>query len=163
MIRLASFPPKPVTSGQQSVPDSYRSKNSPPMSPQVTQPTMHRPIPAPEPNPEPNPAPDGVAPPMRSSHASADHISDEDWDQLFQAVVDRLLARCVDQALHQNSQLPLLDSLAIIQATVLACVNDMKLLHASLKIERQKWREHERHQQYQELEKQQQSSGRAHH
>ena len=145
MIRLASFPPKPVTNGQQSVPD------------------LHRPIPAPEPNPEPNPGPDGVAPSMRSSHASANHISDEDWDPLFQAVEDRLLAHCVDQALHQNSQLPLQDSLAMMKAAVLECVNDMKSLHASLKTERQKWREHQRHQQYQELEKQQQSSGRADH
>jgi len=99
----------------------------------------------------------------RSSHTSANHISDEDWDRLFHAVEDRVLAHCVDQALHQNSQLPLQDSLAMIQATVLDCVNDLTLLHASLKIEREKWQEHQPHQQYQDLEKQPQSSGRADH
>jgi len=102
----------------------------------------------------------------RSSHTSANHISDEDWDRLFHAVEGRVLAHCVDQALHQNSQLPLQDSLAKIQATVLDCVNDLTLLHASLKIEREKWQEHQQHQphqQYQDLEKQPQSSGRADH
>lgn len=99
----------------------------------------------------------------RSSHTSANHISDEDWDRLFHAVEGRVLARCVDEALQKNSQLPLQDSLAMIQATVLDCVNDLTLLHASLKIERQKWQEHQQHQQYQDLEKQPQSSGRADH
>jgi len=99
----------------------------------------------------------------RSRHTSANHISAEDWDPLFHAVEDMLLEHCVDRALHANSQLPLQDSLAMIRAAVLECVNDMKLLHASLKIERQRWQAHQRHQQYQELEKQQQSSDRAHH
>jgi len=120
---------------------------------------MHRPVHA----PEPNPGPDGMTASTRSRHTSANHISDEDWDRLFHAVEGRVLAHCVDQALHQNSQLPLQDSLAMIQATVLDCVNDLTLLHASLKIERQKWREDQRHHQYQELEKQPQSSDRADH
>jgi len=120
---------------------------------------MHRPAQA----PEPNPGPDRMTASTRSSHTSANHISDEYWDRLFHAVEDRVLAHCVDQALHQNSQLPLQDSLEMIQATVLECVNDLTLLHASLKIERHKWREDQRHHQNQELEKQQQSSGRADH
>jgi hypothetical protein len=101
----------------------------------------------------------------RSSHTntSANHISDEDWDQLFHAVEGRVLARCVDEALQRNSQLALLDSLAMTKAAVLDCVNDLTLLHASLKIERQKWQEHQQHQQYQDLKKQPQSSGQADH
>lgn len=163
MIRLASLPPKQVTDIRQSALDMPDSQNASPLSPQVTQPVMHRPIPAPEPNPEPNPGPDDGTPSKGISHTVMNHISDADWDQLFHAVKARLLAQCVDEALHKNAQLALLDSLAMMKAAVLECVNDLTLLHASLKIERHKCQEHQRHQQYQELEKQQQSSGRVDH
>lgn len=162
MIRLASSPIKHVTDIRQSVLDLFRSKNLSALSSQVTQSIMHRPIPAPEPNPEPNPGPDGVTPSTRTSQTNADYISAEDWDLLFHAAQARL-AHCVDHALHTNSQLPVPDSLAITKAAVLECLSDMKRLHASLTIERQSWKEHQRHQQYEELEKQQQSSGRADH
>jgi hypothetical protein len=163
MIRLASSSPMCVTDMRTSMLDLFRSKNSSALSSQVMQPIMHRPIPAPEPNPEPNPGPDGVTPSKRTSRTSTEYISAEDWDQLFHAAEVRLLEHCVDQALHTNSQLPPQDSLVKMKAAVLECVSDMKLLHVSLKTERQKWQEHQRHQQYQELEKQQQSSDRADH
>ena len=162
MIRLASLPPKHVTNMRQSVLDLFRSKNSSALPLQVTQPIMHRPIPAPEPNPEPNPGPDRSTPSAGNCHTGANHISTEDWDQLFQAVQSRL-AHCVDDALYRSQQLVPSDSLAMTKATVLECLGDLRRLHASLTIERQAGQEHQRHQQYVELEKQQQSSGRADH
>lgn len=162
MIHLASSTPKHVTDLRQSVLDLFRSKKSSALSPQVTQHVLHRPIPAPEPNPEPNPGPDGTTQANGISHTSAQHISAEDWDELFQAVESRL-AHCVDEALNANTDLALRDNMALTKAAVLECVNDMMSLHASLRVERQKWQEHQRHHQYQELEKQQQSSGQVEH
>lgn len=162
MIHPASAEPLQVKDMRQSVLDLFRSKNSSPLSSQLTQHIMHRPIPAPEPNPEPNPGPDGVT---QASHIISNHIAAADWDELFHAVQARL-EHCVEEAVFRTARLTLDDRYAVTKSAVMECVRDMMSLQASLTVERLKWQEQQNNQgqqQHQDLEKQQQSSPKVQH
>ena len=90
----------------------------------------HTPRPMPEPNPEPNPEPDAAVSVQHSA------LAQDDWDQLFHAVVARLQA-CAGADAFQQAPDHRLGMSASLQVTVQECVVSLNWLHAALLRERE--------------------------
>ncbi|CAN5169620.1 hypothetical protein BH10PSE16_BH10PSE16_29750 [soil metagenome] len=63
-------------------------------------------------------------------------IAVEDWDMMFRAVTDRLLAQCTDGLLATPCLLQVPPSASAIQTVVLECVEALEQLHRALKLQR---------------------------